>query len=406
MPAKAQYRISVEAEEDSLDDLDGQRSHILLLDKTTQYKATEALDAMYNFDFDYARRQFNWLKQAHPRHPLPYFLLGMNHWWQSMPNDRDESHDEPFLAYMDTAITFAERLYEAEPDNPEGSFFLAAAHGFKARLYSDRGNYGKATGASKQAMKYLRLSPEDTVLSPEFLMGHALYNYFREWIPDEKPFLKPVLIFFRRGDMDLGLQQLELVGKKAFYTRIEAMNFLVTIHGSYNKEYHKAFPYAVYLYNRYPNNAYFHRTYARLCYITGQRKEAERASLSILERVEAEMPGYEGESGRMAAYFLGYYQYHSEKNLDSAQAYFEQNLHYTKKVAAYGKKYFHHSLDYLGDISLEQGDTTAATRYYQLLVDFSDRKDQMNKDAREWLKSKDKRRKMKKRKREQIVEKF
>ena len=82
-------------------------TRLLIADMIVQIEATEALDAMYNFDFDEAEKQFNWLRQKHPHHPLPYFVMGLNEWWKMMPQVNTDLFDDRFHFYMDTTISIA-----------------------------------------------------------------------------------------------------------------------------------------------------------------------------------------------------------------------------------------------------------------------------------------------------------
>src|SRR3989337_373595 len=108
------------------------------------------------------------------------FLGPKNSWW--MPflflllvgnfSASSQSHDESFLAYMDTTIQVAERLYNEYPQyKAEASFFLAAAYGFKGRLYSDeeRKNWRKAATVGKNALNYLEAGRGTHNLSPELV---------------------------------------------------------------------------------------------------------------------------------------------------------------------------------------------------------------------------------------------
>src|SRR6186713_919700 len=120
---------------------------ILINDAGIKIRTTQALNDMYNFKFEKAEAQFQVIKENYAWHPLPYFLLGLSEWWKIMPNVKDTSHDEKFLAYMDTTIQVAENLHEKyEVYKVEAAFFLAAAYGFKGRLYADeeRRNWRKA----------------------------------------------------------------------------------------------------------------------------------------------------------------------------------------------------------------------------------------------------------------------
>ena len=111
---------------------------ILLADRDIQLECTQGLNDLYNFRFDDAEAEFRDLKIRYGWHPLPYFLMGLSDWWKIMPNTQNTQFDESFLAYMDTTIQVAQRLYDDYPAyKAEAAFFLAAAYGFKGRLYSD-----------------------------------------------------------------------------------------------------------------------------------------------------------------------------------------------------------------------------------------------------------------------------
>ena len=197
---------------------------ILISDLGVQLQCTEALNDLYNFKFDDAEWKFRYLRYKYRWHPLPYFLMGLIEWWKIMPNTKNNEYDDSFFAYMDSTILVAENLYKNHPPYKiEASFFLAAAYGFKGRLYSDeyRKQWRKAASAGNKALDYLEVSKKGQDLSPELLFGDALFNYFREWVPENYPALKPILWFFPHGDKKLGLEQLKEVSYNAFYTRID-----------------------------------------------------------------------------------------------------------------------------------------------------------------------------------------
>jgi hypothetical protein len=294
---------------------------ILLTDVGVQLECNQALNDLYNFKFPEAEAKFNSLKTGYGWHPLPYFLMGLIEWWKIMPNTKDTSHDAKFLAYMDTTIQVADRLYEEYPAyKAEAAFFLAAAYGFKGRLYSDeeRKNWRKAASVGKDALDYMEESKKAQNLSPELLFGDALYNYFSVWVPENYPALKPILWFFPKGDKALGLKQLKEVSYNAFYTRTEAMVWLMRILNSYENDQFQALNISKYLNENYPDNPFFHRYYARMLYSLGRYNEAETVCKSIISRIDSGMVGYEATSGRYAAFFLGQI-YESRKKPEEAK---------------------------------------------------------------------------------------
>lgn len=353
-----------------------------------QLEISQALNDMYDFKFDQAGRQFNWFKQKYPWHPLPYFLMGLNEWWKIMPDTRNKKHDALFLAYMDSSILTADNLYKKHPEYKiEAAFFLAAAYGFKGRLYSDeeRKQWTKAASAGKTALNYLEISKKQNHLSPELLFGDALYNYFSVWVPENYPALKPVLWFFPKGDKKLGLQQLKEVSYNAFYTRIEAMVWLMRISNSYENDQTRAFQLAEYLYKTYPNNPYFHRYYTRVLYSRGMYGEMEKQSKAILARIDSGRLGYEATSGRYAAFYLGQ-MYEARKKLDEARTYYQLAEKFSKENGATESGYYLYSLIALGEIAQKQGRKAEAKKYFSEVKKRSSRKDDAFKDAKKRLK--------------------
>ncbi len=361
---------------------------ILIADTQVQLECTQALNDLYNFKFPEAEAAFNSLKTHYGWHPLPYFLMGLIEWWKIMPNTKDQSHDAAFLAYMDTTIMVAERLHEQLPAyQAEAAFFMAGAYGFKGRLYSDeeRRSWRKAAAAGKDALDYLEESKEAQNLSPELLFGDALYNYFSVWVPENYPALKPILWFFPKGDKTLGLKQLKEVSYNAFYTRIEAMVWLMRILNSYENDQFQALQISKYLAESYPDNPYFHRYYARMLYSIGRHGEAEKVSLDILARIDSGMVGYEATSGRYAAFFLGQI-YEARKKLDEAKKYYELCVRFAEQIEAMDSGYYLYSLIALGEISEKKGDKKQARKYFKLVKEKADRKDEAFKDAKKRLK--------------------
>lgn len=364
---------------------------ILINDLHVQLECTQALNDLYNFKFEEAEFQFRYLRARYRWHPLPYFLMGLIEWWKIMPNPQDMSHDETFLAYMDTTILVGENLYKKYPEHKvEAAFFLSAAYGFKARLYSDeeRKNWRKAAANGKSALDYLEASKQKQDLSVELLFGDALYNYFSVWVPENYPALKPILWFFPKGNKAEGLKQLKEVSYNAFYTRTEAMVWLMRILNSYENDQPQAFHISGYLYKTYPNNPFFHRYYARMLYSMGRFTESEVVCKQILQRIDSAEVGYEATSGRYAAFFLG--QINEARNkLDEAKKYYLLCVKYAEQIKATESGYYLYSLIALGEIAQRQGNKAEAKRYFKMVKDKAGRKDEAFKDAKRRLKKMD-----------------
>jgi hypothetical protein len=366
--------------------LNAPKDSLLIANMEVQIQSTQAINLMYNFKFEEARRQFLWLKQFYAEHPLPYFLLGLNEWWQMMPNLEVEDHDLAFEAYMDTSIMKAKVLYDIDKMKVEGAFFLSASYGFQARLYSERKKWLKSAGSANKALKYLDDCREKEELSPELQFGDGLYNYFSVWIPENYPQLRPFLILFEKGDKELGLEQLREVAHNAFYTRTEAQYWLMRILFTEENDYQAALHESEYLNKTYPDNAYFHRYYARLLFHSGRYARAKVLAEDLLMKVDSSYTGYEAVSGRYACFYLARIW---ESNFDQEKAfhYYQRTVQFVEDIEAYGSGYYHYALLGLARIYDKRGEQEEAIGCLKTIRKNTKRKNAINKDAREYLKS-------------------
>ena len=356
----------------------------ILTNPHVQFESSEAIEDMYDFNFERAKRGFITLKKQYGWHPLPYFLSGLNYWWQIVPNIYNEDYDDDFIAEMDTALVLAERLYK-KVNEVEGAFFMAATHAFRGRLFSERGQYTKSAVAGRKTLKYLAIVRENEDYSPEILFADALFNYYAVWIRENYPLLRPLMAFFPKGDKELGVQQLNEVATNAFYSRTEAQYFLMRILALEENDLVGGLRVSSYLYETYPNNAYFHRFFTRMLYQTGKYRRAEKECKLILQRVDSSQLGYESNSARYAAFFLGHIN-ELKKNTDDAKKYFLLSIDHSKKAGATKMGYYFYSMLRYARISENEEEYAVAKEYYERVKKAADRKHPAYKQAKTGLK--------------------
>jgi len=362
-----------------------QDSTILINNMYIQMEVTATVNAMYNGEHKKAERDFRWIRYRFPEHPLPYFLYGLNEWWKILPEPHDRSHDDRFIAYMDSAIYFAEKIFDEDESNIEAAFFLSAGHAFKGRLYAETGSWTKGAYQAKQALNYLELSKGKKNLSPEFLFGDALYNYYAEWIPENYPILRPVMRLFDDGDRKLGLKQLTTVSRMAFYTRTEAQYFLMRILSVEENKLSEGLQVSEYLHETFPNNAYFHRFYARLLYSSGRVTKAEKVCLKIIEAIDSGKTGYGNTSGRYASFFLGQIN-ERRSQFAEAEKFYKKSVIFSEAAEEEKAGYYLYSLYHLGIIAEKNGRPEEAKAYYKKIRRKADRDQSVRKKAKEKLK--------------------
>lgn len=357
---------------------------ILLGNRAIQIETTQAINNMYNFNYDAAERDFKWLTVKYPEHPIGYFLIGLNAWWKILPDSKNEQYDDACFYYMDKAIDLADDMLDDDSEDKEAAFFMSAAYAVKGRLHSERENWIKAAWASKQAMKYLEKCRGFGDFSPELAIGDGLYNYYSKWIPENYPSLKPMLIFFRKGVKNDGIKQLEFVAQNAFYTRMEAKYFLMQIYSMEN-QHQKAYYLAQQMHQMYPNNSFFHRYAARTAFVLGKSSEAEQFAEELLHNVNSGKTGYEATAGRYAAYILGYINMNYKNDIPKAKEYYQKTIEYAEQAKAKESGYFLGANTALGKLALAEKDYVKATQYYTIVANNAEKKSDSYKDAKKQL---------------------
>lgn len=363
----------------------------LLTDMDVQIDMTDAVNNMYNFKFAKCDSAFKVLRDKYPRHPISYFLLGLGYFWRMQPNSDDTQYDDILMAYMDSSIKYAEPMTKSKSEvvSVEGAFFMAAANGFKGRVYAERGQFIKALPVGKAAMHYMQFSKNNGDLSPEFMFGDGLYNYYAEYIPKNYKIFAPVMALFPKGDIKLGLEQLHYCANNAFFTRTEAQHYLMYIYVLEEDNYKAALPIAKYLATTFPDNPYFQRYYCRLLFASGNFFETERLALDVISKIDSGYFGYESVTGRYASYMLGYV-YNFKKDTEKAKLYFKRTIVFAEQSKSQKMAYYQHACLHLGRIYTKEGNIQEACHYYTKLKRVVDKDDEAAyNEAREFVKKND-----------------
>ncbi len=364
----------------------------MLSDRGIQIATNDAFNNMYNFKYFEAEKDFKWLKVKYPQHPLGDFLLGLTEWWKIVPDTKQTKYDEICHAYMDEAIDKAEKLLKKNTKNKEASFIICSAYAVKGRLYAEREKWVKAAFVGRKAIKYLDESRGEENINPELLFGDGVYNYYSKWIHENYKSLRPLLTFFRKGDKEQGIKQLEYVANNAFYARMEARYFLIQIYAS-ERQTVKSYNLSARMHNLYPNNAFFHRYVARNSFALGRLNDAEVYAKQLLENVNEGKYGYGANDGRYGAYILGYIYLNKYKDLSQAKSFYQKSMDYALENDSKETGFYASSNLALGRIAVTQNQTKDAKGYFEEAIKNSNKGDNVNKEAREELKNLSKKKK-------------
>jgi tetratricopeptide (TPR) repeat protein len=139
------------------------------------------------------------------------------------------------------------------------------------------------------------------------------------------------------------------------------------------------------LHEKFPNNPYFHRSYARYLYTTGKWTQAMEESLAILDRIEQKQFGYEATSGRYASFYLGEYFYRIG-NLIEAKRYYSKTVIIGEESETQESGYYLYSLISLGKIATFEKNKPLAKTYFNQVKKYAKRKHPAHQEARDFIK--------------------
>jgi tetratricopeptide (TPR) repeat protein len=267
--------------------------------------ARRGIDHVYNLEFEGAEKDFAELVRLRPGHPAGHFFLAMVDWWRILIDLEDESRDQRFLDALDNVIALADSMLEQNASDPEAVLFKGGALGYQGRLHFHRNDYLSAANAGRKALPLVEVALTLDPHNYDILLGTGIYNYYADVIPNEYPFVKPLLLFIPGGDKAKGIEQLVIASEKGTYARTEAAYFLMQIYYFYERDYAKVLVLAQTLTRRYPRNMIFQRYLGRAYAALANWGMAESVFRDIVARCRSGEQGYTPVVEREAAYSLG-----------------------------------------------------------------------------------------------------
>ncbi len=226
----------------------GHKQHTQLVTKTVGY--------IYNMQPMLANKYIDSVEQEMPNHPVVPLMRAMNILWQAMPNVTEPGVFERFEAQLNETVRLANRIDGGRQEHPEAIFFEITARGLLAEYYADDEAYMKAMTEAGKAYGLMKSAMTLTEHNPDFYLPVGVYNYFREKYPEKHPSYKPLLWFFRSGDIELGIGQLKEGCRSGVLTKVEAYIYLSYIYLRYEEIPELAQSYLLELSRLYPNNYY------------------------------------------------------------------------------------------------------------------------------------------------------
>ncbi len=306
-------------------------------EKELENRIKRGIDYIYNIQFDSAEIVFKNLILDYPENPAGKFFLAMIDWWKIAIDPDNESLDDLFFEKLEDVIYQCDQILKKDEKNLEAIFFKGGSIGFRGRLRALRNSWIKAADDGREALPLLQLAYSIDSTNYDILFGMGIYNYFAEVIPEEYTYIKPLMIFFPKGNKSLGIHQLQLAAEKAKYASTESKYFLLTLYYHYENKLWEAKKYAEDLNSRYPFNPIFHRYLGRIHVRWGDYAEAAEIFQEVYNRCEKGFPGYNKNALREASYYIAI-NYRISDKYDSALFYFQKCFDISREIDKKGEE--------------------------------------------------------------------
>lgn len=342
-------------------------------DKYFDSLVTSGIKQIYNIKFNEAEKTFNLLAEKYPSHPAPKFFFAMIDWWKILLDPDSEQYDDIFVKKLDAVIDQCDKILDKDPNNFYALLFKGGAIGFRGRLRAYRESWLKAADDGKEALPLVGEAYNADKKNVDVQLGFGIYDYYAAVIPDQYPFVKPIMLFLPKGDKEKGFKELSYVARDGKFAKYEARYFLMVIYYTYENNPYKADEYAEQLVKDFPDNPVFERWKGRIAAKEGNDLLASKYFKDVFQKANQNFPGYNITSvKREAVYYIGV-EYKDSDQPDSAKYYFNLCVNYSKQMEEdEGYGFLVNSDLYLGMMNDVQGKRNEAINYYKQVLDMKE----------------------------------
>jgi len=341
-----------------------------LSSQTLEERIQIGIRQIYNIEFEKAEKTFRQIISDYPTHPSGRFFLAMIDWWKILLDLDNESYDEIFFQKLEDVIFHCDKILSKDKNNINALFFKGGAIGFRGRLRAIRDSWLKAADDGRTALPIVEYASKLDPSNQDVQLGFGIYNYYAAVIPEEFPYIKPLMIFFPKGDKQKGISQLKRTATNGKYAKYEAQYFLMTLYYNYEENFEEAKYYAENLTHLFPRNPSFQRWHGRILVRLNQWIKADSVFSNFLQKADSNYYGFNFLNGlREANYYVGVHL-KNQQLLDSSKFHFQKCLDISNQIDREEDSGFKiNATIYLAQIAEEQNDIKKSIEYYRKVLD-------------------------------------
>ena len=215
----------------------------------------DGINAMYNYDFEYAITILDSAWQIDNTHPVPPFVLIAAKWLHTQIREGYDASYEKIDSEVEATLPIYKSLIAQYPENPEYYLYLGSTYGIRARTALADKAWLDVLYFGYQGLKYIRKAQDMDSELKDVYMPLGLMEYFA--CLSAAPVQWGAKLVGLSTDCEVGLNHLEIAAKEAHYSWIEASNVLTYAYLHIERDFTKAEQINSPLVNQFPGHPYF-----------------------------------------------------------------------------------------------------------------------------------------------------
>lgn len=241
-----------------------------LEDTKSKELVSSGLRKVYNLEIKPAQQILQPVIDKYADHPVSYLIKSLLLQQEFIPIESNTAKLNLYLQNLKKCIELATELEKKDVYKAEATFYLLASYGLIAEIYHNKKSYLVAANEGRKAYQFLRDGFELKSVNPEFYFTSGVYDFYRERYPQTHPEIKPIIVFFKKGNEERGIDYLRTATKKAIFTNVESRIFLMGILLKYKNECYEANKLGEGLVNEFPRNSEFRMRYTETLLAIGK----------------------------------------------------------------------------------------------------------------------------------------
>tara|TARA_B100000029_G_scaffold515419_1_gene622315 strand:+ start:6672 stop:7814 length:1143 start_codon:yes stop_codon:yes gene_type:complete len=224
-------------------------------ESSVQIKVENAIDAIYNYEFETSISLLDSARSLDATHPLIPFLTIVAKWLNTQVNEGYMASYQKIFIEVDSIIPIYNNLIDSYPNNAEYYLYLGCTYGIRSRVSLARNDWFDTIYYGYQGLKLIKYAKSLDEELYDVYMPIGIMEYIACMAP--KPVQWVAALLDIDSNCEMALEHLNLAITDSYYSWVEASNVITYIYLHILRDYDKALKVINPLVKKYPRHPFF-----------------------------------------------------------------------------------------------------------------------------------------------------